>query len=165
MRGGRDGPQDTFCGARLGAECLVFLFENRVHHGVAQLALTSWAGSSAWIGYMTWIKALMCRSARASGFCGPGGLGCCSEASKYCRGCDLIPPFDFDSDSDATLGSGWFVQTVGHRRTEPGEAIAPASYVNDSGRDRHRHCAGSACAQKCGAAGHSDSEWAKLDTA
>jgi len=116
----------------------------------AQLAKSSWAGSSAWIGYMTWIKALMCRSARASGFCGPGGLGCCSEASKYCRGCDLIPPFDrdFDSDSDATLGSGWFVQTVGHRRTEPGQAIAPASYVNDSGRDRHRHCACSACAQK-----------------
>ncbi len=116
----------------------------------AQLAKSSWAGSSAWIGYMTWIKALMCRSARASGFCGPGGLSCCSEASKYCRGCDLIPPFDrdFDSDSDATLGSGWFVQTVGHRRTEPGEAIARASYANDSGRDRHRHCAGSACAQK-----------------
>ncbi len=115
--------------------CFCLSVSNRVHGlGAAQLANSSWAGSSAWIGYMTWIKAPMCRSARASGFCGPGGLGCCSEASKYCRGCDLIPPFDrdFDSDSDATLDSGWFVQTVGHRRIEPGQAIARASYVSDS---------------------------------
>ena len=86
-----------------GVFSLVFLFV----YFESGPSWSSWAGSSAWIGYMTWSKALMCRSARASGFCGPGGLGCCSEASKYCRGCDLIPPLDrdFDSDSDATLDS------------------------------------------------------------
>jgi hypothetical protein len=79
----------------------------------------------------------------------PGASAAAAKPPSIAAVCDLIPPFDrdFDGDSDATLDSGWFVQTVGHR-TELGQAIAPASYVNDSGRDRHRHCACSACAQK-----------------
>ena len=95
----------------------------------------------------------------------PGASAAAAKPPSIAAGVILIPPFDrdFDGDSDASLGSGWFVQTVGHRRTEPGEAIARASYVNDSGRDRHRPVPH--VRRKCGAAGHSGSEWAKLGTA